>query len=127
MTLTIEFSELRNRDGQLLILVFGGNDGFPDQPEAAIWQGTSPITSVPMRVTVELPSDHIPAEVAVSAVHDENANGTMDTNFLGIPREGFGFSANRELSRLRRPTFIDAAIPLPQDGGVLSVRVRYLL
>lgn len=31
---------------------------------------------------------------AVRLFHDENSNGKMDTNFLGIPREGYGFSNN---------------------------------
>ncbi len=33
-------------------------------------------------------------EYAVKIIHDENSNGKLDTNFLGIPREGFGFSNN---------------------------------
>jgi len=31
---------------------------------------------------------------AVSVFHDENSNGKLDTNFLGIPREGVGASNN---------------------------------
>lgn len=31
---------------------------------------------------------------AISAYHDENANGKLDTNFLGIPLERYGFSNN---------------------------------
>jgi len=27
-------------------------------------------------------------------VHDENSNGKMDTNFIGMPREGVGASNN---------------------------------
>ena len=26
--------------------------------------------------------------------HDENANGSLDTNWLGLPKEGYGFSNN---------------------------------
>jgi len=31
---------------------------------------------------------------AVSAFHDENSNGKLDRNFMGIPREGVGASNN---------------------------------
>lgn len=29
---------------------------------------------------------------AIRYYHDENANGELDTNFMGIPKEGYGFS-----------------------------------
>ena len=29
---------------------------------------------------------------AIRFIHDENRNKELDTNFLGIPKEGFGFS-----------------------------------
>ena len=31
---------------------------------------------------------------AVAIFHDENMNGKCDTNFIGIPTEGYGFSNN---------------------------------
>lgn len=31
---------------------------------------------------------------AISVVHDTNENGKMDSNAVGIPKEGFGFSNN---------------------------------
>lgn len=36
---------------------------------------------------------------AISLFHDENSNGRLDKNFLGIPKEGYAFSNNI------RPTF----------------------
>lgn len=35
-----------------------------------------------------------PGKWAVRLYHDENDNGKLDTNFFGIPREGYGFSNN---------------------------------
>lgn len=37
-----------------------------------------------------------PGKWAVRLYHDENDNGKLDTNFFGIPREGYGFSNNVE-------------------------------
>ena len=31
-------------------------------------------------------------QYAVRFIHDENQNEKLDTNILGIPKEGFGFS-----------------------------------
>lgn len=33
-----------------------------------------------------------PGEYAVSAIHDLNDNRTLDTGFMGIPKEPYGFS-----------------------------------
>ncbi len=35
-----------------------------------------------------------PGTYAVAVIHDENKNDKLDTNFLGIPNEGYGFSNN---------------------------------
>ena len=33
-------------------------------------------------------------EYAISVFHDENDNGKLDSNFMGIPKEPYGFSNN---------------------------------
>jgi uncharacterized protein (DUF2141 family) len=38
-----------------------------------------------------------PGTYAISVFHDENSNGKLDTNLLGIPREGVSASNNRKL------------------------------
>jgi uncharacterized protein (DUF2141 family) len=35
-----------------------------------------------------------PGKYAVRYYHDENMNGTMETNLVGKPTEGYGFSNN---------------------------------
>jgi uncharacterized protein (DUF2141 family) len=41
---------------------------------------------------------------AISLFHDENSNGEMDKNILGLPLEGFGFSNNPSIG-FSEPTF----------------------
>jgi len=39
--------------------------------------------------------DNLPAsKYAVRYIHDENSNDKLDTNWMGIPSEGYGFSNN---------------------------------
>jgi uncharacterized protein (DUF2141 family) len=33
-----------------------------------------------------------PGTYALAVIHDENSNGKLDTDLLGIPTEGYGFS-----------------------------------
>lgn len=37
-------------------------------------------------------------------VHDENMNGKLDTNWVGVPKEGFSFS-NKAKALLSAPSF----------------------
>jgi uncharacterized protein (DUF2141 family) len=39
-----------------------------------------------------------PGKYAIKIFHDENRNEKMDLNWLGIPKEGFGFSVNPEIT-----------------------------
>ncbi len=33
-----------------------------------------------------------PGRYALAVIHDENMNGKLDANWLGVPKEGYGFS-----------------------------------
>jgi uncharacterized protein (DUF2141 family) len=74
-------------------------------------------------VTVRVPNVP-PGAYAVQAWHDENDNGKIDTNFLGIPREGIGFSRDAPF-RFGPPSFSDAAFRLGPDGGAVALKLRY--
>jgi uncharacterized protein (DUF2141 family) len=63
-----------------------------------------------------------PGQYAVQVIHDENDNGKFDSNFLGIPSEGYGFSNNPRV--MRRPTFEEARFDLPHEGAEIHVRLR---
>jgi uncharacterized protein (DUF2141 family) len=57
--------------------------------------------------------DIAPGMYALVAVHDENMNGKLDTNCLGVPTEGYGFS-NKAKALLGSPSF--SAANFPSDG-----------
>ena len=45
---------------------------------------------------------------------DENLNDKMDSNFLGIPKEQYGFSS-KEIIRFRKPKFEEASFDLKKN------------
>jgi uncharacterized protein (DUF2141 family) len=55
---------------------------------------------------------------AIAVFHDENKNGRVDKNWLGLPAEGFGFS---RLTPLRVPSFDEVSFP---TGGSVATHVR---
>jgi uncharacterized protein (DUF2141 family) len=64
-----------------------------------------------------------PGIYAIGIFHDENDNGKLDTNFLGVPREGFGFSNNPTF--LRKPTFKESSFEITEPAAQVTVRLRY--
>jgi len=65
-----------------------------------------------------------PGRYAVAAFHDEDADGKLGTNFLGIPNEGVGTSNNPKT--FGPPGFEDAAFDLKAPETRLTVRMNYL-
>lgn len=64
-----------------------------------------------------------PGAYAVAAFHDENDNGRLDT-FLGLPREGFGYSQNPPI-RPRASRFAECEFTLVKDLSML-IEMKYL-
>ncbi|MBY0427835.1 MAG: DUF2141 domain-containing protein, partial [Alphaproteobacteria bacterium] len=55
-----------------------------------------------------------PGTYAVAVYHDENGNGKMDTNFIGIPKERTGAS-NDAKGKMGPPKFQDAKFVVSGD------------
>jgi len=61
---------------------------------------------------------------ALVVLHDENMNGRLDINWLGIPREGYGFSKDAK-SPLRAPSFSEASFDYRGETLDLAITLRY--
>jgi len=59
---------------------------------------------------------------AVLAYQDENGNGELDRNLIGIPKEPYGFSRDAR-SKFGPPGFEDAAIQV-EESATTTVRLR---
>ncbi|MFO8146285.1 MAG: DUF2141 domain-containing protein [Gillisia sp.] len=65
-------------------------------------------------------SDIKPGKYAIAIIHDANHKGELDTNLVGIPTEGYGFSSGAELT-MSAPSFSDAEFSY--DGGDLQMSI----
>ena len=65
-----------------------------------------------------------PGRYALAVIHDENMNGKLDANWLGVPKEGYGFS-NDAKGLMGAPSF-DAASFRYREGSLgLTIRLNY--
>ena len=113
---------LRSLKGQILVCMTTRADHFPDcqdDPQARRMK-------VPAATATELKFTGLPTgNYAIALIHDENGNNKLDT-FVGIPREGFGFSRNPVI-RFGPPKFDAAQFPVGGGAQVgTSVRVKYM-
>jgi uncharacterized protein (DUF2141 family) len=119
-TVLIEVSGFKNTRGTLNCRLFTKAADFPD--------GEGIVT---VRVPITGPntscsfSNVEPGTYAVAVVHDENGNGKLDKNFVGVPSEGYGVSNNKTYA-LSAPKWDESTFKLgATESKVLQVKLRY--
>jgi uncharacterized protein (DUF2141 family) len=65
-----------------------------------------------------------PGAYAVITFHDENDNGKLDENALGLPTEGYGFSNDAE-GFFAAPSFKAAAVTLGSHDKAIGITLKY--
>jgi uncharacterized protein (DUF2141 family) len=118
-TITVHASTLRTAKGSLRCRLYSRGDGFPGKPP---FDAEQAVPAAGRTATCTFPGV-APGKYAVALFHDENDNGKLDTNFVGIPLEGVGVSNNR-LRSFGPPTWDDAKFTL-QGDLVLDVSLHY--
>ena len=116
--LAISIPNLKNKDGEIQIGIYNKKENFPkvDKQFKVVYVKASKFQGI---CTVkDLPK----GEYAVAVMHDENADKICNTNFLGIPKEGYGFSKNYK-PVLSAPSFDDCKLNLDRD---LSITIELI-
>lgn len=121
-TVKVDIGGLRNDKGQVFCALYSSRDGFPKNSEKAVARVSSAISG---KQAVCDFSHIAPGTYAVSVFHDENSNGKLDTNFMGIPREGVGASKDAK-GRFGPPKFDAAAFHFSGGRLDLKITITYL-
>ena len=119
--LTVSIDNVADDAGQVLVALFDTAETFP----RAMLRGekvSATKRDAKGRVTVVF-SGLAPGRYALSAFHDRDANGQLNSNMMGLPTEPYGFSRDAR-GNFGPPTFSDAALDLPEAGLTISLRVQ---
>ena len=109
---------VRSNAGHVLVAICD-RDTFLDPTCKYVGRAPATIGTVVVRVS------GVPAGTyAAQAFQDENDNKKIDRNFLGIPKEGLGFSNDARI-RFGPPSFADAAFRLSEAGGSIEFPLHY--
>ena len=131
--LRITLEGIRSSQGTILIGLYDSletftraielsdKDGFLNDPDR--------FAAVALRANVALKSAVVltnldPGQYAIILFHDENGNGKLDKNALGVPTEPYGFS-NNVRGFLGPPSFEEAVMKVNADDKAVRIVLIY--
>ena len=115
-TINVEILEIKEIKGQIAIALYNKSGDFLKPGKA--YKGVF-LKVVKKRVTYTF-SNVQNGDYAIAIFHDINNNGEHDKNFLGLPKEGYGFS-NGATATFGAPGFDKAAFRL---SGTHTVKIK---
>ncbi|WP_267382955.1 DUF2141 domain-containing protein [Sphingomonas sp. GC_Shp_6] len=122
-TLTVRVGNVRNANGRVHVDICPEarflKDGCPYSGAAPAVAGT----------TVVVVHGVAPGRYAIQAYHDENRNDKVDRNFLGLPKEGVGFSNDAKIVLFppRAPQWADAKFDFAGPAQTTMLNLRYFI
>lgn len=119
-TVVLEVSGLRSDRGQVLGALFGSARTWPEEGREI---ATCRAEISGGRAVCEI-DDIAPGTYALAFLHDEDSDGRLDRDWIGIPQEGYGFS-NDARPGLGPPSFESASFTHGSGRTVLRARARY--
>lgn len=119
-TLTVVINDVRSDVGVLNIGIYDNKND---------WLGSSTVQKRSLKVrehnvggAVTTSFNVEPGEYAISVHHDDNDNGKMDTNFIGIPKEPTGLS-NGAVAKFGPPKYEDAAFRVGDEHFEMPIKL----
>ncbi|MDC7223123.1 MAG: DUF2141 domain-containing protein [Spirochaetales bacterium] len=119
-TLTIMVRGIFPEEGILLLALCDSPDNYKNKSDFFAVRKvavTGPVMSIPI---FPVPRGNY----AVKVIHDENGNGALDVNIIGIPQESFGFS-NNVMGKMGAPSFEQAMFSVRGDCSIAIDLITY--
>lgn len=119
---TFNITEIKSLSGRIFLAIYNDPGQFPDM--TPYMNKIVPINSGNSSSEVQI---NLPAgDYAVAVFLDQNGNGKLDKNFLGIPKERFGFSKNPRVLT-GAPSFQDCEIKIEKETHKFEIKLIKLL
>lgn len=119
--LTVEITGLKEATGNVYIAVYNSEDTWLE--DETVMNKTVVITEARdgdlVRTELELPM----GDYALSAFHDQDGDGELDTNMIGIPDEPIAVS-NNALGKFGPPKYKDAVFTLGAEPAIQRIIMK---
>jgi uncharacterized protein (DUF2141 family) len=118
----VKILNIRNSTGTVDCALFDSPVGFPTE----FLHSATNVMIIKIRKTQARCDfeDIPPGTYAMAVIHDENMNGKLDTDWLGIPTEGYGFS-NQSEGASGVPSFSAASFRYDGRSVDLTMSLHY--
>lgn len=118
----VKILDIRNSKGAVACALFESPVGFPKE----FLRHATNIMMIKVRDTkarcdfLDIPRGNY----ALAVIHDENMDGELATNWLGVPKEGYGFS-NDAKALMGAPSFEDASFNYDGQNLDMTIKLNY--
>lgn len=113
----LDISQIEVLNGKILVALYNSKEDYE--------RSAAPFREAEILANAETVStqftDLAPGEYVIQLYHDENDNGELDSNFIGLPTEGYGFSNNG--GKFGPPSYEEAKFSVVDDTQV-SIKLR---
>ena len=115
---TLHVKNFAHQEGLLRVSLFNSEGAYLKESFKDVHEEIANLEA--LSVTFEgIPS----GAYAISIYHDENGNGELDTNFMGIPTEDYAFSNNAP-SRFGPASYSDARIEISNTNNTHTIKLN---
>ena len=104
--------------GDMNIAIYNSEEGFLHVEHAVYLKKDKVVGEVQFFLIKEIPFGNY----AIAVYHDENLDGRLNTNFMKIPSEGFGFSNNPGFGK---PSYSKSVFEFDTDNQQVIIEMNY--
>ena len=122
MTLTIEVTDLQNKNGVVQFSLYNKDNSIPDENYANYYK--QKISTITNNSSITTFKNLLEGEYAVNILHDENEDGIIQKGWV-LPIEGIGFSNLNKINLFNRPSFKRTKFNLTKNKEI-TIKIIYL-
>ena len=118
----LKVTDMKSTKGKIIIILFKDNETFENERsfrKIVFAKDGLKNGAIELHFTIE------PGIYGITLLDDEDSNGVMNKNFIGIPKEGFGFS-NYYLTKMQRPHFNEFKTKINPGENTVLIRLKYI-
>lgn len=118
----VDIPNIKNSTGNIACGIFESSEGFPTK-----FLGSGQAIIIKKIKQKKAQCDFLdipPGTYAIAVIHDKNMNGELDTNLLGIPTEGYGFSKTT-IDEFGEPAFSAASFSYEGQNMEVTIGLDY--
>jgi uncharacterized protein (DUF2141 family) len=111
---SLQIKQIEKQQGNFFVAIHASADTYMTKDADVFMESVLPVTRLGTQ-TLRI-CDVPEGTYAVAIYQDVNDNGKLDSNFIRIPKEPYGFSNN--IDKLTPPSFEEASFEFDGAGGI---------